>query len=759
MTSRQRGWLLPPASVMLVAGVVLGKNLNRLILPVSACILALLAASLLRGRGRFIACVIFCFALGTSAGTFSFHPSLPQESDYQIHAVISDEVTHGSFGQVRVYLSDVTLDGRPLSGGAYWTYYTEEANDDLLPGKAVSFRASLYHPRGADNPGGYNHRETLLQQGVIVGLYGKEELSVSNPDFFSFNGTFAFIRHRLSRSLISALGEETGSFASALLLGMRSLIPSEDREAFSKLGIAHILTVSGFHTAVLIGALSVLFHLLRLKPFTRLACYAVVLFCYSALCGMSQPVIRASLFLILGQEGRILNRPRSGLHLLCASLFIMTLFSPVQVTSASFQLTFCAMAGMIWFAPLTKHLRIIRHTMIRRIAESFIITFGIQLGLLFPELFFFQRLPLLVFFINLPAMIISGVLMALFWIVFLFLPFSCLYSLFTPLLSAATGLLLSWIRHLGSMPGLSLWIHTPDCFTLFGVILLFLAFCSFFRFHRSLRTVFLVSGFAFLFLSLLPAHHSSTEYIQLSAGNADTAVLWDQDQVYVIDTGEDDGTLSRFLRARRLTPDIIILTHLHADHAGGLKSLLREEIPVRLLMIPAGAELQQIHPDILSLLDDLREQGTEIRYLSRGDEILLPSGSLSVLWPENGRIRLSQDANQYSLVSRIMLKGTVLLHSGDIAGPYEKYSADSADILKISHHGSSFSTSLEFIDTVSPEVALLSCQRLSRLQDVRNRLGTIRVYGTPESGALTVRFDQGGYTVIPYIDRQTVPEE
>ena len=758
MTSRQKGWLLPPASVMLVAGVFLGKNLTELILPVSACILALLAAVFLKGLGRFIACVIFCFSLGISAGALSFHPSLPQETDYHIHAVISDEITHGSFGQVRVFLSDVSLDGKPLSGGAYWTYYADEVADDLLPGKAVSFYASLYHPRGADNPGGYDHREALLQRGVTVGLYGKEELSVSNPDFFSFYGTFASLRHHISMSLITALGEEAGSFASALLLGMRSLIPSEDRDAFSKLGIAHILSVSGFHTGVLVCALAALFRLLRMKPSLRLICYALILFCYSALCGMNQPVIRASLFLLLGQVGLILNRPRSSLHLFFATLFIMTLFSPVQVTSASFQLTFCAMAGMIWFAPLTKRLRIKRRMIIRRIAESFIITLGIQLGLLFPELLFFQRLPLLVFITNLPAMLISGILIVLFWIVLLILPFACLTSLFTVPLSAATGLLLSWVRHLGSFPGLSLWIHTPDCFTALGVILLFLSFCSFLRIRGSWRTVSLVSGFAFLVLSLLPLSHSSTEYIQLSAGNADSAVLWDQDKVYVIDTGEDDGTLSSFLRARRLTPDAVILTHLHADHAGGLQSLIRDEIPIRMLMVPAGAELQQIHPDFLSLLDELREQGTEIRYLSRGDEIILPSGSLSVLWPENGRIRSSQDANQYSLVSRIMLNGTVLLHTGDITGSYEKYCAAAADILKISHHGSSSSTSIEFIETVSPEIALLSCQRFSRLQEIRNRLGNIFVYGTPESGALTVRFDHKSYTVIPFVKRQTVPE-
>ena len=119
MTPRQRGWLLPPAAIILVAGVFLGRNTEGLILPLAACLPAFAAACLLKGKGRFAACLVFCLALGVSAGSVAFHPSLPAEEDYDVRGVISDEVTSGSFGQVRVYLSGVTLNGRPYSGGAY----------------------------------------------------------------------------------------------------------------------------------------------------------------------------------------------------------------------------------------------------------------------------------------------------------------------------------------------------------------------------------------------------------------------------------------------------------------------------------------------------------------------------------------------------------------------------------------------------------------------------------------------------------------
>ena len=751
MTSHQRGWLLPPAAIALLAGVFLGRNTENCLLPLLACICALAAVLLLRGRLRFAACIAASLALGACAGCFSFHPALPAEGSYQVRGVICDEVTSGAFGQHRLYLCDVTLDGRPLSGRAYWTFYDSEENSDLEPGKSVAFSASLYYPHGAVNPEGYNFRETLLQRGVTVCLYGKDNLEVCEADHFSFYGAVASLRHRISVSLRETLGEETGSYAAALVLGMRSLIPSEDRKAFADLGIAHILSVSGFHVGILIGILALLFRLLRLKQKIRIVLYALILFLYAALCGFSQPVIRASLLLLLALEGKILNRPRSGVHLLSGALFIMTLLSPVQVTSASFQMTFCAMFGLIWFTPLTRRFRRIRRRLPRMAADSLVLTFGVQLGLLMPELLFFQRLPLLVFLVNLPAAILFGVLISLFWLVLLFLPVPGLVSLLAGPLSSVTSLLLSGVRRLGSMQGLTAWIHMPNAFTALGIALVFLAFCAFARFRRSLRAGLLIAGASLVIFSLLPVSHTSTEYIQFSAGNADAAVLWDQDKVYVIDTGEDDATVSSYLHARRLVPDAVILTHLHADHAGGLRSMIDEGIPIRLLYLPEGAESQDVHPDFLLLLNELRASGTEIRTLSRGDVIPLPSGTLSILWPEKGKTRPGQDANNYSLVFRLVLKGTVLLQTGDLSGSYERYCAAPADLLKASHHGSPSSTSEAFLALVSPQAILLSCRSVSRLEDFRSRADGIPVYGTPECGAVTVCFREGGYTVVPFV--------
>lgn len=147
----------------------------------------------------------------------------------------------------------------------------------------------------------------------------------------------------------------------------------------------------------------------------------------------------------------------------------------------------------------------------------------------------------------------------------------------------------------------------------------------------------------------------------------------------------------------------------------------------------------------------MRSAGTEIRYLSRGDVLPLPSGNLSVLWPEKGKVRSGQNANDYSLVTRLTLHGSVLLSAADLPGSYEPYCAAPADILKAAHHGSRSSTSESFLRHISPSLVLLSCRSEARLADFRSRAGDIPVFGTPESGAMTLRFEENGFSFLPFL--------
>ncbi len=753
MSSRLRGWLLPPLAAFFALGLLLGRGAESWLFGALGSLFALGAGLLLRERARFCALLALALALGCLRGFFAWHPSLPPEGEAFFSGVVSEEVEMRGGRQVRSVLTDVALNGRPVSGGAYWSFYADRIPEGLEPGVRVSFMARLYVPSGPSNPDGYDFREELLRRGILFGLYGAGELTLLPPAGFSPAGWAASLRHRLISALpVSPLGEEAGGYAAAMLLGSRSLLPREDRTAFSRLGIAHILSVSGFHVGLVIGFLALVFRLLRLPQGLRFGFYAVVLGAYVLLCGSAQPVLRASLLLLLFQRGRMLNRPRSLLHLLSAAFLLMLLISPVQLTGLSFQLSFGAVAGIALISPFLASLLPDRRRGVQRLVSSLAAGIGAQAGILLPQLQAFQEFPLLALLLNIPILFFSSVLIGLYWAVLLTLPLPGLCTLLCVPARLATSALLAAVRFLGGYPGITLWTPQPGPLTAAGILLLVLGLCAFLRWRPRTRGILSSAGLLLTVLSLIPLPHTSTEYLQFSVGSADAALLWDRDQAWVIDTGYEDGVLSDYLHRRRLTPAGVILTHLHADHAAGLKALREDRIPVPVLYLPDGALSADIHPDMLQLIDQLRAEGTEIRFLAAGDVLPLPSGEMRVIWPERGRTRSGQDANESSLVLRLTLRGASLLQTGDLDGRYEMYAAAPSDILKAAHHGSVRSSSEAFLASVDPAAVLLSCGDAERHRGFRERLPeSAALFSTAVDGMLTVRFEDGGYTVETFL--------
>ena len=740
---------MPGIAAALTAGILLGRAADSVILCAAALACAMASALILRGGGRRAAVLASVAALGAVWGYAAYHPSLPEEGTYVVSGVVADEIHLRDDGQVRTTLRSVTLDGQPIGFGAYWTYYLaedEEPPEELMPGRRVTVTARIYHPGGADNPGGYNFREALLQKGIGVGVYGDDALTLTDAPGNVW-GMAASLRHGLSLRLMDVMGEEAGGYAAAMLLGSREMVPSEDREAFSRLGVAHILSVSGFHVGVLAGLIGAVLKRLRMSRKARLAVTAAILSAYCLLTGMNVPVVRAALLMMLWEYGAIRHRQRINVHLLSACFVIILLLSPVQITSVSFHLTFGAMLGLSLVTPAMERLHTFQHSASRRAWRNVCGAVGAQLGVLAPAVYWFQELPLLGLVLNVTVFSLAGIMMTLCWLTLFLLPAAPLAALIG---SAAKGMItamLTAVRRLGMMEGITLWTCQGNLVTLLGWGLMLAALSMWWRWPGRRRAAVLAVNAALLMSSLLPWPHTTTEYMQFSVGEADAALLWDEEMTLAVDAGEDDRVLATYLRQHRLSLDALVLTHLHADHAGGLRALMDERIPIARCYVPWGAEDAAVHPDMTALLEEAEHAGMEIIHLARGDRIDLPSGSITVLWPEKGRVRPAQDANQSSLVMLAEVKGTTLLLTGDMDGLYENYAAVPADVLKVAHHGSASSTSAEFIQAASPKLLLLSCGNKARRQSMEERRQGIDLVDTDAHGAVTIHLEEGGYAV------------
>lgn len=749
---------MPCAALLMMAGIALGFQAPTSAMPM-LCVSAALAGLLLLGRRRTRAagCLLLTFLLGAALGIRMANPTLPPEGDAQVTGVVAGEVDfRAEKGQVRVILRDVTLNGERIASGAYWTFYLkadEKIQDCLTPGARISMTAEVYHPQGQRNPHGYDFRQALRQKNILIGLYGAAKLQAL-PDGLSLYGLAARFNHRMAQTLRDVCGEEAGQLASAVLLGMRDEVPDEEQEQFRRLGIAHILSVSGFHVGVLVALLALLMMPVKHRRL-RMTLTLPMLLAYAFLTGGNAPAVRAVLLWALVCWGRIRHKRVLMPHVLCASAMIQLMFAPAQLFSASFQMTDGVMAAICGItaqiAPNAQKKRGWKGKMLSLLSVSA----AAQFGVLLPELYWFGRVPLLGIAVNVLLVAGMNVLLLLDWVTLLLTPIPWLAAL--P--GAATRAVSEGFLHLVNVLGRfapTLWTRQPDAWVVLGWLLVFAALLPFGKSrnrwqNRKKRLPMLAAGAVLMATILLPAPFSGTEYMQLDMGDADAAMLRQEKHVLVVDAGEYGGDLASYLRAEHLPVDLLVLTHLHSDHAGGVRELLDEGIPIRRCVMPSGALEADFDEEVLPLLARMEANGTVIETVHRSDILQWAEGKLTVLFPPEGFS--ASNANDGSMALLVEAEGVKLLLTGDLSARYGQYAAVSADVVKAAHHGSKNGTTQAFLDESAPTAVLVSTKRENAADYLRG-ITDADVYSTLESGAIIIRMADGHFTIEQFEEMQ-----
>lgn len=228
---------------------------------------------------------------------------------------------------------------------------------DLSPtlhrGMKIQVRCRPYTAdRYSGVPGMEGERIQSLASRLSAGaVTGAKSITVTGHDdgiIYSLDG----IRRRLAESIYSSsLSPEAASLLAATCLGGADLAP-DTKEAFRLTGLSHLLCVSGFHVGVVAWLASIL--LLPVRPFRRdtirrLLLIAIV-WLYAGIVGFTPSVVRAAIMFTVYLAARITERGAMPLNSLCVAFFIMLAINPYQLFSIGFQLSFCAVAGILVFA-------------------------------------------------------------------------------------------------------------------------------------------------------------------------------------------------------------------------------------------------------------------------------------------------------------------------------------------------------------------------------------------------------------------------
>ncbi len=737
-------------------------------LPLLGLAAALAAAFLYRPASLARAaalCLFFCL-LGTLLGGLAAHPDRPEEGTYRVSGIVTGTSRRSEDGRrIKALLRDVRL--TPESGTerrlnkAYWTYYTEAEAALPLDGQRAEFSGQVYHPGGRVNPYGFDFRDYLLQRGISVGLSDAAELALEPPGQSGPASPWLRLREALSTRLDLLFGNQAPLFK-ALLIGVRDDLDEGIQNDFRVAGIAHVLAVSGLHVGFLVLSLTALLRLLRLSPRAVLALTALFLLFYCRLLDFTPSVVRAALLSLLLLTGRLLRRRADPLSSLAAAFLLILLVRPMDLFNLGFQLSFLAVLGIITlgdrFTSLLANWRFFKRlpAWLKAVCEAYAITLAASLMTLVPLANAFHSLSLAGLLISPLAIALVGLLLqAGLLALLLSYPLMALGGLLVLPLRGFAEAYLRFVRLSAGMPNAAVRLGGFSAIQALGLYALLWLGSRYTRVRKWPRLA--LAGALAMAVAVVPlvSRDASLRYIQLESGYADSALILDGDTTFVIDTGEHGGDLAAFLLREGRQVDALLLTHLHSDHAGGLRQLLEQGVTINEILLPYGALEAGSLDGAEAPLDEARRMGIPIRALGRGDTLASARVSGQVLWPYHQALYPGLAANEGSLVIYWELDGASLLTTGDLSKDYAGYVLRPAQVMKLPHHGSGADNSGELLSLVSPRLALLtaSTRQPERHQAARETLEGrgARVLVTGQTGAITLTFARGEILAHTYL--------
>lgn len=603
------------------------------------------------------------------------------------------------------------------------SYYEPLDQPWSLIGSKISFCGTFTLPDEAGNPRTFDYRRYLLSKGIthICVIDSFSVVTVSNSAYLRLKKIILNKREDYMAAL--SVNETAGGILYGLLFGEKSQMDETIYESFRKNGTAHVLAVSGLHVGILYSIYRYLYEKKKIRALT--AGFLLFLFVYGTAALWSSSVTRAIGLIILTLFSKVSDRRYDLLTALSAMAIFSVIKNPYILLDTGFQMSFLAVLSITFLQkPFAKH-----------VGERWAVAFAVQAGLLPYMAYTFNYVSFVGILCNVPVIFLVSILVPVGIIGFtVFLFFDIVTPGVPQILEAITNLLI-WCNSLFDADGtLSFDVISPPLWMMiltYGVAF----FCASEYFHiyfyrkdwKRITIVFLIillCSAAGAFIDRSPFDKAELVFVDVGQGDClhvktpgNKQLLIDGGGRYGYNVGEK--ILKPYLLKNRIREiNLAAATHLHLDHFAGLE------------------ELAACYP-----VDQLLTEGTA------GQKIVLEDDYwLEILWPKK-RNPDTDDENENSLIFMVHHNGLKTLMTGDITAEGEAMLVEAykgtdklkADILKIAHHGSAYSSSDAFIKAVQPQVAVVSVGK--------NNYGhpsEIVIEKLEENGIMVFRTDQDG---------------
>ena len=516
------------------------------------------------------------------------------------------------------------------------------------------------------------------------------------------------------RSAATVLPSEERGLLPGLIDGDTAALDPVLAQRFRVAGLTHLVAVSGTNCSILVGAVLLVLRRTRARRWVCAAAGAVVLVAFVIVARGSPSVLRAAVMAAIALTALAAGRPKQVLPAIAAAVVLLLLYSPGLAVDAGFAMSVLASGALVLLAP-PWGTWLVAHRVPAIVAEPLAVAAAAHVVTAPVIAAISGRVSL----VAIPANVLAEPAVAVVTVLgFLAAAVAPVWLPGGQVLAWTAGWPCRWLvlvaEHAGRLEGASL----PWPSGLGGGLSLLVVLALLVGLARYAGPARWIAGIAVLTgLLLVPARSVTLGWppagwvlVACDIGQGDGLVLpAGQGSAVVVDTGPDPVPMDRCLHDLGVTRiALLVLTHFHLDHVGGIVGALHGRAVDRALVSP----LAEPPEGVRMVQRALGERGVAMVVPSPGASYTIGPTRLDVLSPASAFHNTRSDPNNSSLVMRATVHGIRILLGADAEIDAQQAMLAAgvdlrADVLKVSHHGSAYFDPA-FYAAVHAKVAVIS---------------------------------------------------
>lgn len=593
------------------------------------------------------------------------------------------------------YIKTKNINGKTMSLSLL---YKDYKNLDLEVGDEIKISGKFSKILSNGNPYMFNYKNYLLKDGITGRIKVKLDPQVVDKSSSFLLNMRRWVIDRIEYKSDKYINNENNAnIIKSIFTGQNVNIDSYN-DLIRDLGISHVFAVSGLHIMIIYGIFLFLAKIFSINR--KIMAFLALLFIglYGYVIGWPASIQRAFIMLFMVEISNYFKIDWYNINNLFISAIVILLINPFHLFDLGFILSYLATFSIIYIYPKISY----RY----KLSSLIILPLLINLIILPLQARYFNK-------ISLGFLLGNILILPLFTLV---IELSFIFLILTNSLSFLISFLLNPLMDILNylIRGASNFIVRPIeimSFDIFTILLFYGLLCSIYYYHRirllsyyDKKIIFSMTAMTIVVILFLSTFNPILSLNFIDIGQGDSILVRKNNEAYLVDTGgsyKDDDTsgenLMTYLQkigVREIS--YVFLSHFDEDHSKNLININQKYKP--LVFSRIGGD---------KILKD--KYGINNKYvgLENGDKINIFGSSIEVYDRDK-----AFDENDKSLVYNIDINGLKILVTGDISSDYERYLIDNSEIktniLKVAHHGSKTSTSKQFLDFLSPKLAVIS---------------------------------------------------